>query len=283
MGMHTVTLLEALLPDLLVFDPVIYGSPRSRYTSIGTPSMRQDLHDQHGKVHELTAKLRIRRCLSETEIAEMYSELRSQAVHLDPDALNDLGWMWMTGTHLVCNQTLAEHLLELAAAEGSVEAAFNLAARAYYGRGCPVNVPQAIERYTDIFKHGKVPALRAGAACALARIFATGEMDIEPDPEAAIDWYQCAINLGDKGAVVDQSKLRLDVYSPCQDVASAIYELQAAALAGVSEASYFLADLYGGNVPDMEYPNDPEGHMQRFWRKLGDDQEALAIPMDVFH
>ena len=275
-GKSTVTMLEVLLPKLAISAPLKVGSPRSLYASIGTPSIRQNHDILNGQVYQLTAGLRIRSCLSEKEIAALYSQLRAQAINQDPDALNDLGWMWMTGTQVASNQALARRVLELAVAAGSAEAVFNLAERAYYGKGGTVDVPQAVERYTSILKHGKVNALRAAAACALARIDEAGELNGEPDPEAAIAWYDCAISFGDKSAVIEQSKLRLDVCSPCQDVAAAIYALQEAALGGLLEASYFLADLYAGKIPDAEYPIDPEGRMQGFWRELGDEQSALA-------
>tara|TARA_Y100001970_G_scaffold289407_1_gene419651 strand:- start:10452 stop:11333 length:882 start_codon:yes stop_codon:yes gene_type:complete len=271
---HTTDLLHILLPLEADIVPLIKGSPRSLYASAGTPSIRRHPHDQHCSVPDLTIDLQIRRCLDAAEISELYAQLREQALKLDVAALNDLGWMLMTGTHLQTNQTRALQLLTLAEDQGSSEAAFNLAERAYYGKGCAVDLPQAVERYTDIAVSCTIIALKAAAAQALARMFADGEVDGEADPESAIRWYQHAINLGDKTAVIGQSKLKLDVYSPCEDTAAAVIQLQNAALEGLVEASHFLADLYAGEIPYTDYPSDPDKRMQRFWRELAIEQEA---------
>ncbi|MCK5530943.1 MAG: sel1 repeat family protein [Halopseudomonas aestusnigri] len=283
---HTADLLCTLLPLEADIVPLIEGSPRSLYVSAGTPSIRRHPHDQHCSVPDLTIDLQIRRCLDIAEISELYARLGGQALKLDVAALNDLGWMWMTGTHLQTNQTQAVSLLTLAEAHGSGEAAFNLAERAYYGKGCAVDLPQAVERYTNIAVSCTIVALKAAAAQALARMYADGEVDGEADPESAILWYQHAINLGDKTAVIEQSKLKLDVYSPCEDTAAAVIQLQNAALEGLVEASHFLADLYAGQIPYTDYPSDPDKRMQRFWRELALEQEAakarksLTLPSD---
>lgn len=271
---YTTDLLHVLLPLEADIVPLIEGSPRSLYVSAGTPSLRQYPHNQHGSVPDLTIGLPIRRCLDAAAISELYGKLRDQALTLDLAALNDLGWMWMTGTHLQANHTRALQLLTLAEDQGSSEAAFNLAERAYYGKGCTVDLPQAVERYTDIAVSCTIVALKAAAAQALARMYADGEVDGEADPESAILWYQHAINLGDKTAVIGQSKLKLDVYSPCEDTAAAVIQLQNAALEGLVEASHFLADLYAGQIPYTDYPSDPDKRMQRFWRELALEQEA---------
>ena len=283
---HTADLLHILLPLEADIVPLIEGSPRSLYVSAGTPSIRRHPHAKHCSVPDLTIDLPIRHCLDAAEISELYAQLREQALKVDVAALNDLGWMLMTGTHLQTNQERAFQLLTLAEARGSSEAAFNLAERAYYGKGCTVDLPQAVELYTYIAVSCTVVALKVAAAKALASMYADGEVDGEADPESAILWYQHAINLGDKTAVIEQSTLKLDVYSPCEDSAAAVIQLQNAALEGLVGATHFLADLYAGQIPYTDYPSDPDKRMQRFWRELALEQEAakarksLTLPSD---
>lgn len=276
MNARTTKRLNALLPPMTDIIPLIAGSPRSLYASVGTPSIPRNRSDQHYTIPSLTAGLHIRRCLDASAIEKLYVKLRSQALRLDPTALNDLGWMWMTGTHLVTNQARARELLKLAAAQGSAEANFNLAERAYYGKGCRVNIPRAIAHYADIAANCKIVALRTAAASALARIYRDGELDGKPDPGAAINWYQRAIDLGDKSAVIDQCEVKLVHDTSFADIISAVLTLQNAALEGLIEASHFLAELYADQKPILEYPSDPDKRMQRFWRELALEQEAAA-------
>lgn len=117
----------------------------------------------------------------------LYKPLRDDALASDPDAINDLGWLWINGSRLSFDNVLARRLLRLAYVLGSGEAAFNLGEQAWHGRGMAVNHDLAACYYEHAYERGISCAGRA-----LGRLYETRAKGHAPDFEQAAYWYRQA-------------------------------------------------------------------------------------------
>lgn len=118
----------------------------------------------------------------------LYESLRDDVLASDPDAINDLGWLWMNGSRLSVDYVLARRLLRLAYVLGSGEAAFNLAEQAWHGRGIAINHDLAACYYEHAYDRGI-----SWAGKALGRLYETGAKGQAPNFEQAAYWYRKAV------------------------------------------------------------------------------------------
>lgn len=117
----------------------------------------------------------------------LYRSLRDDALASDPDALNDLGWLWINGRGVVVDVLLARRLFKLSYVLGSGEAAFNLAEQALHGRGMRVDQDLAVSYYEQAYERGIVHA-----AHSLGRLHEHGVAGLAPDCAQALHWYRRA-------------------------------------------------------------------------------------------
>jgi TPR repeat protein len=268
-------LLERLLPipeQVVVVEP---GEIQRIYSGVGIPSLRTtELVGQarFANLHEVKAANSLLGLVDPIEIHQTYVCLRAAAVDGDPDAMNDLGWLWLNGARLASDPILARRLFKLAAVEGSGEALFNLAEQAYYGKGMVANPALAIDYYEQAFEYG-VP----GAALALGAIYEEGDEGVIADHGSAVRWYKRAVEEGDVLAGFYWGQLALNDSSTEYDLACGVYWLQWSAILGERCASEALAELYGS---PFNSPPDPERRLYRFWRDFAIEQGSnTAIAM----
>ena len=268
-------LLERLLP---IPEQVVVVSPSEMqrlYSGVGIPSLRTaELVGQAGvaNLHEVKTANSLLGLVDPIEIHQTYAGLRAAAVDGDPDAMNDLGWLWLNGTKLAYAPTLARRLFKLAAVEDSGEALFNLAEQAYYGKGMAVNPALAIDYYEQAFEYG-VP----GAALAIGAVYEEGDEGVIVDHGRAMLWYKRAVEEGDVLAGFYLGRLALNEASAEHDMACGVYWLQWSAMLGERCASEALAELYSS---PFNTPPDPERRLYRFWRNYAIEQgssSALAM------
>ena len=268
-------LLERLLPmpeQVVVVEP---GEMQRLYSGVGIPSLRTaELAGQarFANLHEVKAANPLLGLVDLIEIHQTYACLRAAAVDGDPNAMNDLGWLWLNGTRLASDPILARRLFKLAAVEGSGEAFFNLAEQAYYGKGMVTNPALAIDYYEQAFEHGA-----PGAALALGAIYEEGDEGVMVDHGRAMLWYKRAVEEGDVLAGFYRGRLALNESSIEHDMASGVYWLQWSAMLGERCASEALVELYSS---PFNSPPDPERRLYRFWRDFAIDQgSSTAIAM----
>lgn len=268
-------LLERLLPtpeQVAVVEP---GEMQRLYSGVGIPSLRTaELVGQarFTNLHEVKAANSLLGLVDPIEIHQTYASLRAAAVDGDPDAMNDLGWLWLNGTKLAYAPTLARRLFKLAAVEGSGEALFNLAEQAYYGKGLTANPALAVDYYEQAFEYS-VP----GAALATGAIYEEGDEGVIVDHGRAMLWYKRAVEEGDVLAGFYLGRLALNESSAEHDMAYGVYWLQWSAMLGERCASEALAELYSS---PFNTPPDPERRLYRFWRDYAIEQgssSALAM------
>lgn len=268
-------LLERLLPISEQVVVIESGEMQRLYSGVGMPSLRtMELAWQarFANLYEVKAANPLRGLVDPIEIHQAYARLRAAAINGDPDAINDLGWLWLNGTRLASDPILARRLFKLAAVEGSGEALFNLAEQAYYGKGMVANPALAIDYYEQAFEHG-VP----GAALALGAIYEEGDEGVIADHGIAVRWYKRAVEEGDVLAGFYWGQLALNESSTEYDLACGVYWLQWSAILGERCASEALAELYGS---PFNSPPDPERRLYRFWRDFAIEQGSnTAIAM----
>lgn len=182
-------LLDALLPD----------SQHMRFTDcsaipdvcerIGMPSQRifkpAPCDELTHRTTQLVAPLAT--MTDPTLLSFMYRTLRDDALASDPDAINDLGWLWINGVGVPCDSLRARRLFKLAYVLGSGEAAFNLAEQAVHGKGMRVDEDLAVSYYEQAYERGIFRA-----AHALGRLHETGVAGQPPDHDQALRWYRLA-------------------------------------------------------------------------------------------
>lgn len=151
-------LLENNLPlvEAMVFLPG--GALPRKPLGIGRPTQRAWLQ---GALSPTTV---LRACTDARLLADVYVQLRAQAVQGDRDALNDLGWLWLNGTRVTGDVPLARRLLKLAYVLGSGDAAFNLGEQAWYGLGLRVDRQLALSYFAEA---ERLVAGVQGARCTL--------------------------------------------------------------------------------------------------------------------
>lgn len=268
-------LLERLLPiseQVAVIEP---NEMQRLYRGVGIPSLRTaELAGQarFANLHEVKAANSLLGMVDPIEIHQTYGRLRAAAVDGDPEAMNDLGWLWLNGARLASNPILARLLFKLAAVEGGGEAFFNLAEQAFYGKGMVANPVLAIDYYEQAFEYG-VP----GAALALGAIHEEGDEGVMVDHGRAMLWYKRAVEEGDVLAGFYRGRLALNESSTEHDIASGVYWLQWSAMLGERCASEALIELYSS---PFDSPPDPELRLYRFWRDFAIEQgSSTAIEM----
>lgn len=181
--------LDALLPDAESMRFVESQSPCVADADIGMPSLRVLKAPVDGKLAYLTIK-------SASPLATMadpallrilYRSLRDDALASDPDALNDLGWLWINGRGVPFDSALARRLFKLAYVLGSGEAAFNLGEQAWYGRSVRINHDLAASYYEQACERGVMCAAQV-----LGRLHEKGVDGEAPDFAKATHWYRLA-------------------------------------------------------------------------------------------
>lgn len=181
--------LNDLLPEAECMRFVEPRSPRIADADIGMPSLRVLKAPVDGKLAYLMIK-------SASPLATMtdpallrilYRSLRDDALASDPDALNDLGWLWINGRCVAFDSVLARRLFKLAYVLGSGEAAFNLGEQARYGLGMCVNQDLAASYYEQAYERGVMCAARA-----LGGLHVKGMDGQAPDFAKATHWYRLA-------------------------------------------------------------------------------------------
>ncbi|VVN34925.1 hypothetical protein PS662_05099 [Pseudomonas fluorescens] len=182
-------LLDALLPAAEHLQIVESRAPCAADADIGMPSLRVLKAPVDGKLADITLKAAnpLATMADPALLRFLYRSLRDDALAADPDALNDLGWLWINGSRVPFDSVLARRLFKLAYALGSGEAAFNLAEQAWYGRGMCVNHDLAACYYEQAYERGITVA-----AGALGLLHEKGVGGQGPDFGMATHWYRLA-------------------------------------------------------------------------------------------
>ncbi len=154
-----------------------------------------------------------------------YESVRGNALASDPDAFNDLGWLWLNSSRIPFEPALARRLFKLTYVLGSAEAAFNLGEQAFYGKGVTVDRNLAISYYEQAYEGGVFCAARA-----LGSLYCKSADDWTADLHKAVQWYMRATEDDDLDACFQLGCLVLDNYSPTHKLALGIYWLQWAAM-----------------------------------------------------
>ena len=181
--------LDTLLPAAENMQFVESRSSCAADPDIGMPSLRVLKASVDGKLAAITIKAAnpLATMADPVLLRFLYRSLRDDALASDPDALNDLGWLWINGSRVLFDSVLARRLFKLAYVLGSGEAAFNLAEQAWYGRGMCVNHELAACCYEQAYERGIT-----GAAGALGRLHEKGVGGQTPDFGLATHWYRLA-------------------------------------------------------------------------------------------
>jgi TPR repeat protein len=182
-----VRLLDALLPAADALQFVESRSPCAAVADIGMPSLR--VAKATGSLSGITSRATspLVTMTDPALLRFLYRSLRDEALASDPDALNDLGWLWINGSRVSVDIILAWRLFKLAYVLGSGEAAFNLAEQAWYGRGMCVSHDLAAKYYEQAYDRGIT-----NAAGALGLLHEKGVGGSEPDFGLATHWYRLA-------------------------------------------------------------------------------------------
>jgi len=182
-------MLDALLPDIQAMRFIDSSRAPAACPNIGMPSLRVFRSAAPDKL--VCLKLQMPSPLATmTDLALLgflYRSLRDDALASDPDALNDLGWLWINGSRVPMDPVLARRLFKLAYALGSAEAGFNLAEQACHGRGMRVDQDLAVSYYEQAYERGIVQAARA-----LGHLHEQGVAGRPPDCRQALRWYRRA-------------------------------------------------------------------------------------------
>ena len=181
--------LNALVPEAECMRFVESRSPCIADADIGMPSLRVLKAPVDGKLAYLMFKAAspLATMADPALLRILYRSLRDDALASDPDALNDLGWLWINGRRVPFNSVLARRLFKLAYVLGSGEAAFNLGEQAWYGRGMCVNQDLAASYYEQAYERGVMCAAQA-----LGRLYEKGMDGQAPDFAKATHWYRLA-------------------------------------------------------------------------------------------
>jgi TPR repeat protein len=181
--------LDTLLPAAENMQFVESRSSCAANADIGMPSLRVLKAPVDGKLAAITIKAAnpLATMADPVLLRFLYRSLRDDALASDPNALNDLGWLWINGSRVLFDSVLARRLFKLAYVLGSGEAAFNLAEQAWYGRGMCVNHDLAACYYEQAYERGIT-----GAAGALGLLHEKGVGGQAPDFGLATHWYRLA-------------------------------------------------------------------------------------------
>ena len=181
--------LDALLPDAESMRFVESRLPCVADADIGMPSLRVLKAPVDGKLAYLPLKSAnpLANMADPALLSFLYRSLRDDALASDPDALNDLGWLWINGRRVPFDSVLARRLFKLAYVLGSGEAAFNLGEQAWYGLGMCVNQDLAASYYDQAYERGVTCAAQA-----LGRLHEKGIDGEAPDFAKAAHWYRLA-------------------------------------------------------------------------------------------
>lgn len=181
--------LDTLLPAAENMQFVESRSSCAADADIGMPSLRVLKALVDGKLAAITIKAAnpLATMADPVLLRFLYRSLRDDALASDPDALNDLGWLWINGSRVLFDSVLARRLFKLAYVLGSGEAAFNLAEQAWYGRGMCVNHDLAACYYEQAYERGIT-----GAAGAQGLLHEKGVGGQAPDFGLATHWYRLA-------------------------------------------------------------------------------------------
>lgn len=182
-------LLDAVLPNAESMQFIDSGSLRTADVNIGMPSLRVLNNLVSGEItyHKVKSSIPLATMTDPALLSFLYHSLRDDALASDPDALNDLGWLWINGSRVPFDSALARRLFKLAYVLGSGEAAFNLAEQAWHGRGMCVDQDLAASYYEQAYERGIVCAARA-----LGRLHEKGVTGQAPDLCKATHWYRLA-------------------------------------------------------------------------------------------
>ena len=142
--------LDTLLPAAENMQFVESRSSCAADADIGMPSLRVLKAPVDGKLAAITIKAAnpLATMADPVLLRFLYRSLRDDALASDPDALNDLGWLWINGSRVLFDSVLARRLFKLAAVvdgEGRVPRVHDLRhsfavqtlIRAYRGQGDP--------------------------------------------------------------------------------------------------------------------------------------------------
>jgi hypothetical protein len=182
-------MLDTLLPDPQAMRFIDSTRAPAASPNIGMPSLRvfKPATCETFTYHRLQAPSPLATMTDPALLGFLYRSLRDDALASDPDALNDLGWLWINGSRTPQDTVLARRLFKLAYVLGSAEAAFNLAEQALHGQGMRVDQDLAVSYYEQAYERGIVQAARA-----LGRLHEQGVAGQAPDCRQALQWYRRA-------------------------------------------------------------------------------------------
>ncbi|CAG8870097.1 hypothetical protein PS627_03853 [Pseudomonas fluorescens] len=236
---NVVSLLERLLPDRIA---PWTKRPRQRqrlFAGVGIPSQ----HAVPGERVSLVDRLD-----EAGDLQQVYLDLRSQALSGSAPALNDLGWIWLNGKYWPADPVLASRLLRLAALQGSAAAWFNLGQQHYFGKGVAISYSNVARYYRQAFEGGM-----DHAAAALGDLFeeeVVGPGDgWQVDLAEAYQWFMRGAQRGEARCRFEVGFRLLHGLHVDADANAALYWLELAAAAGVTQAAEELAVHYGGVDP----------------------------------
>lgn len=272
-----VSLISQLIPAQATLAPDFQAGLPGAIAPYGTCSIRDKGAPWRGSLQTLTAKLPIHQVASESDVHDLYQHLRQAALGYDAEALNDLGWMWVTGTHLKRNSALGLQVLQLAVEQNSAEAVFNQAEHLSHRSRDTEDLSNVISAYVEAFRCARNNALRGLIANTLAELHEHCIVGGKPDHDEAIAWYRVANECGDPWAVVNICILMLNSDSPAFNYERAFHELQCAALHGNRAATDYLIELYDGDWWGPLPPDDAYGRMKAFWINLAREQKLADL------
>ena len=126
----------------------------------------------------------------QADLATAVREFQAEST-VSPDAMNNLGSLYSTGSGLPFDDLKAQDCYTKAAAGGNVVAMYNLARFAESGRGQKSANGAALDWYRKAADAGDIPAMLQ-----LARLYYDGA-DVEQDGPVALDWFKRASSDGD--------------------------------------------------------------------------------------
>lgn len=256
-----VNVLSKLLPELHQLPLEEPGTLRRFYAGVGLPSYRPLEYGltPGGSPRSYKQMLEVNPLYQPVDLdtfVHLYPTLRQDALELDPDALNDLGWIWLNGRGTAADPALARRLFLQAVEAGSGQALLNLGAQVDYGRGCAVDFSAAIGWYTRAFEDG-VPE----AAVALGNLYSSEEMASTPGAkEQAVAWFRKAAELDAKSAYLSLGLLLIERHTSYYNLPEGLFWLQASAMRDEIEAAWKVADIY-----HLHAYLDPNERLHQFW------------------